>query len=67
MKNTGLTILIFGLLKGLFNGFCYATTETVIEIGNPNFTADKTIRANWGSLLESVVCGKGYVLGGREG
>jgi hypothetical protein len=59
MKNTGITLIIIGLLFTIITGFKYFTKEKVVDIGSLKISANVPHRVNWSPYL-----GVGMVLAG---
>jgi len=55
MKNTGIAILIIGLIMTLFSGFSFFTEEKVVDIGELEITHDKKHNMAWSPYLGIAV------------
>jgi len=62
MKNTGIAILIIGLLLTIFTTFNYFTREKVVDLGKVQITADKRHHVAWSPLIGLAVMGVGGVV-----
>ena len=51
MKQTGIALLIIGLLITAFAGFKYVTKEKVVDIGKLEITRDKNHFLAWSPFL----------------
>jgi len=51
MKNTGIAIIVVGLLFTVITGFKYFTREKVLDIGSIKITASAPHRVNWSPLV----------------
>jgi hypothetical protein len=62
MKNTGIAILIIGLLLTIFTTFTYFTREKVVDLGKVEITANKRHHVAWSPLIGLAVMGVGGVV-----
>jgi hypothetical protein len=62
MKNTGIAILIIGLLLTIFTTFSYFTREKVVDLGKVEITANKRHHVAWSPLIGLAVMGIGGVV-----
>ena len=68
MKNTGIVLIIIGLLFTIITGFKYFTREKVVDIGSLKISASVPHRVNWSPYLGvgMVVVGGVIVVLGRK-
>lgn len=69
MKQTGLIILIIGILLTLFAGFNFVTKKKVVQIGKLEITKDENHFMDWSPVagIAVIVIGAGvYFYGARE-
>ncbi len=62
MKNTGIAILVIGLLLTIFTTFNYFTREKVVDLGEVEITANKRHHVAWSPLIGLAVMGVGGVI-----
>ncbi|MCF8256378.1 MAG: hypothetical protein K9J06_02430 [Flavobacteriales bacterium] len=60
MKNTGIALLIIGLVITLFTGFSFFTKEKVVDIGAIEITRDRKHNMAWSPFVGIAV----MVIGG---
>jgi hypothetical protein len=69
MKQTGLIILVVGLLITAFAGFNFVTKKKVVEIGSLEITKDENHVLDWSPLvgIAVIVIGGGvYFYGAKK-
>jgi hypothetical protein len=59
MKQTGIAIVILGLLLTVFTAFKFFTKEKVVDIGALEITRDKPHSFEWSPVIGIVVMGIG--------
>jgi len=62
MKNTGIAILIIGLLLTIITAFTFFTKEKVVDIGKLQISRDKPHTLKWSPLIGIAVMGFGGVI-----
>jgi len=60
MRNTGIALLVIGLVVTLFTGFSFFTKEKVVDIGSLEITRDKKHNMAWSPFVGIAV----MVIGG---
>ena len=55
MKQTGIILLVIGLLLILFSGFNFVTKKKVVDIGSLEITRDENHVLDWSPLAGVVV------------
>lgn len=69
MKQSGIVILIIGLIITIFTGFNYFTREKVVDIGELEIMANKKHSMSWSPLVGVAVMAVGagvYVIGMKK-
>jgi hypothetical protein len=66
MKQTGIIVLIIGLVITVFTGFNFMTREKVVDLGELEITQNKKHGISWSPIIGIVVMvvGGGMVLFG---
>ena len=62
MKQTGIALLIIGLLLTVFTAFKFFTKEKVVDLGALEITRDKPHSFAWSPIIGVVVMGIGGVV-----
>ncbi len=62
MKNTGIAILILGLLLTIITAFTFFTKEKVVDIGKVQISRNKPHNLKWSPLIGIAVMGFGGVI-----
>ena len=67
MKNTGIIIIIIGILLTIYTTFTFFTKEKVVDIGKLEISRDKPHNLNWSPLIGVLVVGAGGLILWRSG
>jgi len=62
MKNSGIIIIIIGLLLTIFTTVTIFTREKVVDLGKVEITRNKPTRLNWSPVIGIIVMGVGGVV-----
>jgi hypothetical protein len=62
MKNTGIVLIIIGLLFTIITGFKFFTNEKVVDIGSLKISANIPHRVNWSPYLGVGIAAVGGVI-----
>ena len=62
MRNTGILIILLGLVLTIFTAFTFFTKEKVVEIGKIEITHNKPHYLNWSPLVGIAVMGVGGII-----
>lgn len=62
MKNTGIVLIIIGILLTIFTTFGFFTKKKVVDIGRLEITTNEPHRVNWSPYLGAAIIVAGGAL-----
>lgn len=62
MKNTGIVLIVLGIIMMAVTGFNFVTREKVVDIGDLEIKANKSHPVEWSPIVGAVLVAAGIVV-----
>ena len=62
MKNTGIILIVLGIIMMAVTGFNFVTREKVVDIGDLEIKANKNHPVEWSPIVGAVLVAAGIVV-----